>query len=45
MIRRLFEEVWGPREGWFWEDYLIPSGKGFRADDELQPLTSQRDKV
>ncbi len=41
VIRRLFEEAWEEREDWLWDDYLKPSGKGFRADDELQPISSE----
>ena len=40
VIRRLFEEAWEERRDWLWDDYLKPSGRGFRPDDELQPLTS-----
>ena len=41
VIRRLFEEAWEERRDWLWSDYLEPSGRGFRANDELQPLSSQ----
>ncbi len=41
VIRRLFEEAWEERKDWLWDDYLKPSGKGFRADDELQPISSE----
>ncbi len=44
VIQRLFDEAWQDREEWLWNDYLKPSGKGFRADDELQPLSSEIDK-
>jgi hypothetical protein len=41
VIRRLFAEAWEDRQDWLWEDYLKPSGRGFRPDDELQPLTGE----
>ena len=41
MIRRLFKEAWEERREWLWDDYLKPSGRGFRPDDELQPLSSE----
>jgi len=41
VIRRLFEEAWEQRESWLWSDYLKENGRGFRADDELEPLTSR----
>lgn len=41
VIQRLFEEAWEERKTWLWDDYLKPSGKGFRADDELQPISSE----
>lgn len=41
VIRRLFEQAWEERRDWLWEDYLKPSGRGFRATDELQPLSSE----
>lgn len=44
VIRRLFEEAHQEREAWLWENYLKPSGRGFRADDELQPISSEREK-
>ncbi len=43
VIRRLFEDAWEERHDWLWEDYLKPSGQGFRADDELQPISSEID--
>ena len=39
VIRRLFDEAWEERREWLWDDYLKPNGRGFRADDELQPLS------
>jgi uncharacterized protein (DUF2252 family) len=44
VIRRLFEEAWEKRQEWLWEDYLKPSGRGFRPDSELQPLTGEIEK-
>ncbi|MEX6505314.1 DUF2252 domain-containing protein [Jiella sp. M17.18] len=44
VIQRLFEEAWEERRDWLWEDYLTASGRGFRASDELQPLSSEIDK-
>ncbi len=41
VIRRLFEEAWEERREWLWDDYLKPSGRGFRANDELQPLSDE----
>ena len=41
VIRRLFRQAWEERRDWLWDDYLKPSGRGFRSDDELQPLTSE----
>ncbi|MEN3791391.1 DUF2252 family protein [Fulvimarina sp. MAC3] len=44
VIRRLFEEAWEERQEWLWDDYLKPSGRGFRASDELQPISGEIDK-
>ena len=44
VIRRLFEQAHEDRRAWLWEDYLDPSGRGFRADDELQPLSGEIDR-
>ena len=41
VIRRLFEAAWEERREWLWDDYLKPSGRGFRADDELQPISGE----
>ncbi|WP_082630943.1 DUF2252 domain-containing protein [Roseovarius atlanticus] len=41
VIRRLFEEAWEERRDWLWSDYLTENGRGFRSDDELQPLSSE----
>ena len=44
VIQRLFEEAWEERKEWLWDDYLKPSGRGFRASDELQPISNEIDK-
>lgn len=44
VIRRLFKEASEDRRDWLWDDYLKPNGRGFRADDELQPISSEIDK-
>lgn len=44
IIQKLFEDAWEEREEWLWDDYLKNSGKGFRADDELQPVSSEIEK-
>lgn len=41
VVRRLFEEAWEERRDWLWEDYLNASGRGFRASDELQPMSKE----
>lgn len=41
VVRRLFDEAWEERKNWLWDDYLKPSGRGFRPDDELQPLSGE----
>ena len=41
VIRKLFEDAWENRRDWLWDDYLKPSGRGFRADGELQPVSSE----
>ena len=41
VIRRLFADAWEERETWLWGDYLTANGRGFRADDELEPISSQ----
>lgn len=43
VIRRLFEEAWEERDAWLREDYLDASGRGFRATEELQPISSEID--
>ncbi|MGK7654582.1 DUF2252 domain-containing protein [Roseovarius sp. B08] len=44
VIRRLFEEAWENRQEWLWSDYLNENGRGFRAGEELQPLSSEIEK-
>ncbi len=44
VIRRLFEEAWEERRDWLWSDYLKPSGRGFKATDELQPISNEVEK-
>ncbi|PZX16609.1 uncharacterized protein (DUF2252 family) [Palleronia aestuarii] len=44
VIRRLFKEAYEERREWLWGDYLKPNGRGFRADDELQPISSEAEK-
>ncbi|RFC62052.1 DUF2252 domain-containing protein [Fulvimarina endophytica] len=44
VIQRLFEEAWEERKDWLWDDYLKPSGRGFRASDELQPISGEIEK-
>jgi len=45
VIQRLFKEAWEERQTWLWDDYLKPSGRGFKASDELQPITNQVEKL
>lgn len=44
VIRRLFHEAWEERRDWLWDDYLKASGRGFRPNDELQPISSETEK-
>ncbi|MER0239508.1 DUF2252 family protein [Fulvimarina sp. MAC8] len=44
VIQRLFEEAWEERKEWLWDDYLKESGRGFRASDELQPISGEIEK-
>ncbi|WP_254695926.1 DUF2252 domain-containing protein [Palleronia sp. THAF1] len=44
VIRRLFEDAWEERKDWLWSDYLKENGRGFRADDELEPISSEVEK-
>ncbi|MCE0505982.1 DUF2252 family protein [Roseivivax sp. GX 12232] len=44
VIRRLFEEARTKRADWLQKRYLDDSGRGFRANDELTPISSRRDE-
>lgn len=44
VIRKLFTEAWEERQTWLWDDYLKANGRGFRANEKLQPLSSERPK-
>lgn len=44
VIKRLFEEAEEKRKSWLWDDYLKGNGRGFRSDEELQPLSGEIDK-
>lgn len=44
VIRTLFKEAWEERKSWLWDDYLEPSGLGFKPTEELQPVSSEREK-
>lgn len=41
VIRKLFKEACEARAEWLKDDYLDESGRGFRADDELQPISAR----
>ena len=41
VIRQLFEASWKERHDWLWSDYLSPTGRGFRANEELQPISNE----
>jgi len=41
VVRRLFKEAHEDREAWLKDDYLNDSGRGFRANDELQPISGE----
>lgn len=43
VLKRLFKQAAEDRKDWLWDDYLDPSGRGFRANDELQPVSSKID--
>ncbi|PWE26840.1 hypothetical protein C4N9_19810 [Pararhodobacter marinus] len=43
VIRRMFRKARKSRESWLWDRYLDEKGRGFRANDELTPISSQRD--
>ena len=42
IIRELFEEAREPREDWLSDRYLDETGRGFRANDELTPISTRR---
>jgi uncharacterized protein (DUF2252 family) len=42
LIRELFEDAAQDRRAWLAEDYHGEYGRGFRADDELVPVTSRQ---
>ncbi len=42
LIRALFDDAAQDRQSWLGEDYHDEYARGFRADDELVPLTSRR---
>jgi uncharacterized protein (DUF2252 family) len=44
VIQRLFEQASEARREWLRDDYLDPSGRCFRADDELQPISGEKAK-
>lgn len=44
VVRRLFREAWEDRSDWLRKHYLEPSGRGFRANDELQPISNEVEK-
>jgi uncharacterized protein (DUF2252 family) len=44
VIKRLFEEAKKPREEWLWDRYLNETGTGFRASDELTPISTRCDE-
>ncbi|UWQ22383.1 DUF2252 domain-containing protein [Jannaschia sp. W003] len=41
VIVRLFEQADERRRSWLWDDYLRENGRGFRSDDQLQPLSGE----
>lgn len=44
IIRRMFEDASQGREAWLRDHYLDESGRSFRANDELTPVSSRRDE-
>jgi uncharacterized protein (DUF2252 family) len=44
VICDLFDEAMKPRETWLWDRYVDETGSGFRASDELTPISSRRDE-
>ena len=41
VIRRLFKEACETRSDWLEDDYLSDNKRGFRANEELQPITGE----
>ncbi|MDE0879055.1 MAG: DUF2252 family protein [Sphingomonas bacterium] len=44
VVRALFDEAMQPREKWLWDRYVNDTGSGFRASEELTPISSRRDE-
>jgi uncharacterized protein (DUF2252 family) len=44
IIRKLFDEAEENRKSWLWDRYLDEQGRGFRANDELTPVSSRVDE-
>ncbi|XBQ16963.1 MAG: DUF2252 family protein [Oceanicaulis sp.] len=44
VVERLFEEACEGRAEWLADDYLDENGRGFRANDELQPISAEIDR-
>jgi uncharacterized protein (DUF2252 family) len=44
LIRALFDDADEDRRSWLAEDYHDEFGRGFRADDELVPISSRREE-
>lgn len=41
ILVELFDDAWEEREEWLWDDYLKSNGRGFRSNDELEPVSSR----
>ena len=41
VIRRMFKKARNSRKEWLWDRYLNETGRGFRANDELTPISSR----
>ncbi|EPX79715.1 DUF2252 domain-containing protein [Salipiger mucosus] len=44
IIRKLFDEAEESRKEWLWDRYLDETGRGFRANEELTPISSRLDE-
>lgn len=44
LIRKLFADAWERRSEWLEDDFHDEYSRGFRADEELVPLSSRRDE-